>query len=320
MALVAAIFVAVFAIVLGTYWLLIVRPQSKGHTQLKERLRASAQKATKRLGLMKEVERFSTVGPLNSVLNRTKGVSNPLQALLTQAGLKMNVGTFVLASGCLALAVGLLIMWATRLTWLALGCGVFALFVPYFIVRFMATKRLETFEEQFPDAIELISRSLRAGHAFPTGLAMVAEESPQPVGGEFRQVYDQQSFGMPMTEALRGLAERVPLLDARFFVVAVLTQREAGGNLAEILDNLAKVMRDRFRVKRQIRVITAHGRITGWVLSALPPSLALAFMVTAPSHVQMLINDPLGVYMILVALGLQITGTLIIRRLVKIAY
>jgi tight adherence protein B len=179
---------------------------------------------------------------------------------------------------------------------------------------------MRTFEEQFPDAIELIGRALRAGHAFTTGLAIVAEEAPQPVAGEFRLLYDQQNFGMPLGDAMKQFAQRIPLLDARFFVTAVLTQRESGGNLAEILSNLASVIRERFKVKRQVRVISAHGRLTGWVLSGLPPSLAMAFLVTSPNHIMTLVNDPMGVRMIFAALFLQILGTLIIRRLVNIEY
>ncbi len=140
------------------------------------------------------------------------------------------------------------------------------------------------FEEQFPEAIDLLARALRAGHAFTTGLSMVAEEMPEPVGTEFRLAYDRQNFGMPMGEALKSLGERVPLLDARFFVTAVLTQREAGGNLAEVLDNLARVIRERFKVKRQVRVITAHARITGWVLALLPPALGVVLTLLSPEH------------------------------------
>ncbi len=142
---------------------------------------------------------------------------------------------------------------------------------PFIVVRHFRAKRLEKFEEQFPESIELIARALRAGHAFPTGLQMVADEIPEPVGAEFKLVYDRQNFGMPMADALKGMAERVPVLDARFFVTAVLTQRETGGNLSEVLDNLASVIRDRFKVKRQVRVVTAHGRITGWILVSPPP-------------------------------------------------
>src|SRR5262249_10349817 len=145
------------------------------------------------------------------------------------------------ASACLFFAGWLVVAWVTRLTWIGLAVGCLLALVPFMIVRFKATRRIRTFEEQFPEAIDQIARALRAGHAFTTGLALVAEESPQPVAGEFRLVYDQQNFGMPFGDALKELARRVPLLDARFFVTAVMTQRESGGNLAEILGNLANV-------------------------------------------------------------------------------
>jgi tight adherence protein B len=191
---------------------------------------------------------------------------------------------------------------------------------PFMYVKYMKNKRLRKFEEQFPEAIDLIGRALRAGHAFTTGLAMAAEEIPKPVGEEFKLLYDRQNFGMPLPEAMKAFAARVPIIDARFFVTAVLTQRETGGNLGEVLDNLASVIRDRFRVKRQIRVLTAHGRITGWILAGMPPALAAAMMMTTPSHLRMMINDPLGVQMIVGALVLQVIGTLVIRKLVNIPY
>ena len=164
-------------------------------------------------------------------------------------------------------------------------------------------------------------RALRAGHAFTTGLAMAAEEIPAPVGEEFKLLYDRQNFGMPLPDAMKAFAARIPLIDARFFVTAVLTQRETGGNLGEVLDNLASVIRDRFKVKRQVRVLTAHGRITGWILAGTAAGAGLASCSSwRPGHMQMLINDPLGIQMIVVALVLQVIGTLIIRKLVDIPY
>ncbi len=165
-----------------------------------------------------------------------------------------------------------LVKWLTYFTYLGLAAAPFFAMVPYLVVRHMRTRRLEKFEEQFPESIELMARALRAGHTFPTGLQMVAEEMADPVGAEFKLVYDSQNFGMPMSDALKAFAGRIPILDARFFVTAVLTQRETGGNLSEVLDNLASVIRDRFKVKRQVRVVTAHGRITGWILAGLPPA------------------------------------------------
>ena len=143
---------------------------------------------------------------------------------------------------------------------------------------------------------------------------------PDPVGTEFRLAYDRQNFGMPMPDALKALGERVPLLDARFFVTAVLTQRESGGNLSEVLDNLASVIRERFKVKRQVRVVTAHARITGWVLAMLPPALGIILTLLSPGHMSLLWTHPTGIKMVVVALILQVTGTLIIRKLVDVEY
>ncbi len=149
---------------------------------------------------------------------------------------------------------------------------------------------------------------------------MVADEIPDPVGAEFKLLYDRQNFGMPLPDALRDFSERIPLLDARFFATAVLTQREAGGNLSEVLDNLAKVVRERFKVKRQVRVLSAHGRITGWVLVAMPPLTALGFLFVVPDHIKLLVTDPMGVRLVIIALVLQVTGGLVIRKLVNIEY
>ncbi len=129
---------------------------------------------------------------------------------------------------------------------------------------------MNAFEEQFPEALDLLSRALRAGHAFQTAMGMVGDELKEPVGPEFKKTFDQQNYGLPLRDALIQMSERVPLLDVRFFVTAVLIQRETGGNLAEILDNLAHVVRERFKILRQVRVHTAHGRFTAWVLLALP--------------------------------------------------
>jgi tight adherence protein B len=166
----------------------------------------------------------------------------------------------------------------------------------------------------------LLSRALRAGHAFTTALGMVAEELPQPIAGEFRLLYDRQNYGLPLNDALRDFGARIPLLDARFFVTAVLTQRESGGNLSEVLDNLASVIRDRFTVRREIRVKSAHGRITGWILAGLPPALVLVLTVLSPGYLAPLVEDPAGVRMAVVGVSLQIIGTFIIRRIVRIDY
>ena len=190
--------------------------------------------------------------------------------------------------------------------------------LPYAYVRFAANRRFRKLEEQFPQAVDLIAVSLRAGHAFTTGLLMVAEEVADPLGAEFRLLYDQQNYGKPLPDVLKGLADRVPLLDVRIFVTAVLTQRETGGNLAEVLDKLSALIRERFNIRRQVKVVSAHGRMTGWVLVALPPVVALALFFVAPDHVMTLIRDPIGLQLTAGAVVLQVAGTLAIRRIVNI--
>jgi tight adherence protein B len=218
------------------------------------------------------------------------------------------------------MCVALLLRLLTRSPMLALIVGAASMFLPYAFIRYAAAQRLRQFEEQFPEAIDLIARSLRAGHAFTTGLSLVAEEIEEPVKSEFRLLYDLQYYGMPLPNALKNFARRVPILDARFFVTAVLTQREAGGNLSEVLDNLAALIRERFKIKRQVRVVSAHGRITGWVLLCLPPTLAVVLSFIAPTHMRVLIEDPLGVQMAVGAVVLQIIGGLAIRRIVDVEF
>jgi len=191
-------------------------------------------------------------------------------------------------------------------------------FAPLGWLKHRRTSRLKRFEEQFPEALDLLSRSVRAGHAFQTALGTAADELPSPVGPELKKTFDQQNFGLPLRDALNELAERVGLLDVRFFVTAVLIQRETGGNLAEILDNLAHVVRERFKIQRQVRVHTAHGRFTGYVLLALPAFLAVALTILNPEHMQPMFRERMGQEMLIAAMIMQGLGYLWIRKVIKI--
>lgn len=322
MTIVVLTFVVSLGIVLGAYWFFVLRLDQSEGAALRKRLRpeAAQKKIQKEHTLLKPVEQLSTLPQVNTMLEQMGKLTAPLQRDLMHAGLKITVATVLLAAGCLALLTFFIVRAIAFHTPLAMGAGMLMFFVPFMFVRYKKNQRLKKFEEQFPEAIDLIARALRAGHAFTTGLAMTAEEIPAPVGEEFKLLYDRQNFGMPLPEAMRAFAARIPLIDARFFATAVLTQRETGGNLSEVLDNLASVIRERFKVKRQVRVLTAHGRITGWILAGLPPALAAAMMVASPGHMELLINDTLGVQMIIAALTLQVIGTLLIRKLVNIRY
>ena len=316
-------FLGVLAVSLGAYYALILRPEEASHRHLKRRLKVTPRErlqAAAMGGLLKEQERLSDLPILNTLLIQLQRVSIPLQRLINQSGVKMTVGTLLLLCGCSALLFYLLASWLLRMPLLGLLFALLGLYVPLAVMGFLRRRRLIKFEEQFPEAIDLLARALRAGHAFTTGLEMVGQEMDDPVGSEFRLMYDRQNFGMPVPDTLKSFADRVPIIDAKFFATAVLTQRESGGNLSEVLDNLASVIRERFKVKRQVRVISAHGRMTGWVLAALPPCLAIALFVINPSHMMILVRDPLGVQMIAVAVVLQVMGTLIIRKLVNIEY
>jgi tight adherence protein B len=315
----AAVFALVIAIIFGGYWMAIVRPETGERQSIRQRLRAP-RKSRLLKKLEKEQEKLSSVGGVDAVLGRLEGLSTPLQRLISQSGMQMTVGTLVLASVFLGLAVATALMFLVPFRSAALAAGAAASIIPTLVVKRKARKRLEKFEEQFPEAIDLIARALRAGHALPTALQMVADEIPKPVGEEFKLLFEQHSYGLALPEALRSFGDRVPLLDARFFVTAVMTQREMGGNLSEVLDKLSAVIRERFKVKRQVRVISAHGRITGMVLGFLPPATAGILFILSPNHMSLLFNDPLGLYMVAAAIVLQVIGVLAIRKIVDVEY
>lgn len=313
-----AAFVLSLAAVLGAYWTFVVRPEATEKAQLSGRLKTFKVKSAN-ISIEAAPDRLSAIPFLDVLVNTRTGVLAPIERLVIESGLKITVGTLLLMmlfGGAVGFGLG---FWTGRLAVAAVLMLIFGS-IPYIWVKVKRNKRLQTFEEQFPEAVELIARALRAGHAFTTGLGMAADEIKPPVGSEFKRVYDEQNFGMSLVTALRGMALRVPVLDARFFVTAVLTQRESGGNLSEVLDNLANVMRERFKVKRQIRVISAHGRISAWVLSGLAPGLAGVLFLLSPDFMRILWEDPMGLNLVMAAVVLQIIGTIIISRMVKIEY
>jgi tight adherence protein B len=315
-----ATFVTSLVVVLGIYWLFIVLPEDRASRSLRRRLKADRVETPGGSTLTRKAARFSAMQGLDGLLGRAGGVLNPLRSTVERSGLPISVELLLLATFVAGLLAYLVTLLVSSRQWLSVVVALGAAALPYIGVRVAEGRRVQQFEDQFPQAIDLIASSLRAGHAFTTGVLMVADEVADPLGAEFRLLYDQQNYGMPVPDALKAFARRVPLLDARLFITAVLTQREAGGNLAEVLDNLSSVIRERSRVKRQVRVASAHGRITGWVLSAMPPILAGVVTVVAPEHMQTFVNDPIGVRMIIAALVLQVIGTLAIRRIVDVEF
>jgi tight adherence protein B len=241
-----------------------------------------------------------------------------LQRFLEQAGAQVNVGGLLLLSAATAV-IGLALGAALELPGPMLVltiCGI--ALVPVAVMAVLRHRRLSAFEEQFPDAIELLARAVRAGHAFTTGFELIASEMPQPLAGEFRITYDQQNLGLPLREALDGFATRVPLPDVAIFVSALQIQRETGGNLAEILEKLAYVMRERFKLYRQVRVYTAEGRMSLYFLTLAPPVTAFLLFILNREYVMPLVTDPLGLKMTWAGVVLLVLGYLVIKKITSI--
>jgi tight adherence protein B len=241
-----------------------------------------------------------------------------LSRLIEQSGVQTSPAAIIVISVLVAGAAALICATFVRLPYAPLAAGLLGVAAPTLWLTHRRSVRIKKFEEMFPEALDLLSRAIRAGHAFQTAMGMVAEELHAPVGPEFKKTFDQQNFGLPLRDALNELAERVDLLDVKFFVTAVLIQRDTGGNLAEILDNLAHVVRERFKIRRQVRVHTAHGRFTGYVLLALPAGLAVMLSFQNPEAMETLFKERLGQMMVMGALILQTIGYFWIRKVIKI--
>ncbi|MFY9905207.1 MAG: type II secretion system F family protein [Terriglobales bacterium] len=262
-------------------------------------------------------EVLSRIPAFDSFLRRSDRVS-ALQKVLAQGHVDVRAGNFLMlcAASALLLAVIAYIAGGNIIfAWVGVVLG---FFLPYAYASHMRKKRFQKFEEKFPEAIDTLARAVRAGHAFTTALEMIANEVSEPVAGEFRQLFEEQKFGLPVRDALLNLADRIPLVDVKFFVTAVMLQRETGGNLAEILDNLSYVIRERFKILRQVRVHTAQGRLTMVLLMALPPTVVVVMYVLNRGFIMPLFIDPIGHALIVAGITMQTLGYFFIRRIIRI--
>ncbi len=313
--------VLVFFVVLIVFSLpLVVGAGQRGRGIL--RRLAAIENARKRghsspdLELMRD-ELLSGVPLLHRLLLRWS-VGRRLRTLLEQAGMEIKPGKLLLLMGVLALGTNVLVDWWSGIALLGLLAGVAVGLLPLAIVSIKRQRRLRAFERHFPEAIDLLGRAVRSGHAFSTGVELVGKELPEPVAGEFRATFEEQNLGLPLREALLNLAQRVPLIDVRFFVTALLIQKETGGNLGEILDNLSLTIRERFKILGEVRVRTAQGRLTAAILIALPPLVLLLLRNINPDYVRLLFEDTWGIYMLMVAIVLQLIGSVILWKIVHI--
>lgn len=315
-----AIALLVFLVVtLAAFAALSLFDQRKSRARtLRDRLSSSQKpdEAPVDVALLRD-EMLSRIPAFDTLLRRSERVTI-LQKMLSQGEVNVRAGNFLLFCLVSSVVFGLAFMLAggnPLFGWAGLVLG---FFIPYAYASHRRAKRFQRFEEKFPEAIDTLARAVRAGHAFTTALELIASEVSEPVAGEFRQLFEEQKFGLPVRDALMNLAERIPLVDVKFFVTAVMLQRETGGNLAEILDNLSYVIRERFKILRQVRVHTAQGRLTMVLLMALPPTIVVVMLVMNPGFIQPLFTDPLGHALIVGGITLQTLGYFVIRKIIRI--
>lgn len=310
------IFVAVVMAIEGGF---IAWNSSRGPeaARIKRRLQAMSKHGdVQRASMIKQ--RVLSKSPQLQALLENMHFSVGIDSWLVQSGLGWTVAYLLGMTGLAALlALGVCLYLGLAWHYCVLAMAGAAL-VPLLWVRHKRGERLRKFESQLPDALDMMGRALRAGHAFPTALKMVGEEMSAPLADEFRAVFDEVNFGIAMQDALNSLAARVPVTDLRFFVIAVVIQRETGGNLAELLANISSIMRDRIKLFQQVRVLSAEGKMSAWILSMLPFGAALMIQITNPTFLAILFTDPLGQKMVAGALGMMGLGVLAMRRIINI--
>lgn len=268
------------------------------------------------LSLLRE-EMLSEVPLINRWLQRIDLFPN-VRAVLAQSGMKWTLAGLLMKCAAAGAAAGAAIYLRTRIWPFALALGAVAALVPYLYVLFRRGRRFDAFEEKLPEALELMVRALRAGYGLMAAIEMAGREMPEPIGGELKKCFEEQNFGLDFRQAMLNLAARVPIHDLQLIITAVLIQKESGGNLAEILEKVAYVIRERFRIKRQIRVHTAQGRLTGIILSALPVAVGVGIYIMNPEHMAKLWQHPTGVKLIYAATGMTLLGGLVIHKIVQI--
>src|SRR5581483_7596389 len=264
--------------------------------------------------ILKE-ESFSSTPWLDDLIRRLP-FSTPLSLLIRQAGKEWKVGSVLL--GCLGL--GLLAWWLASLMIgsFSVLLAIAAALTPIALLYVLREQRFRKFDQQVPEAVDLMSRGLRAGHSIAAVLEMVGTEIADPLGAEFKALHKEQTLGLPMRDAMMNLVERMPRDDMRFIATAVLLQKESGGNLAQILDKTASLVRERARLRGQLRIYTAQGRITGWILCFAPFGMFAFISIVNKNYTKVLFSEPLGVRMVEVALALMFLGVLVIRKIIDI--
>jgi tight adherence protein B len=273
-------------------------------------------RTSERISILKQ-RRFSRHELFDRLLHRV-GIAHRIDQLLVQSGMKWSLEQFLMWSGAAILAAAFVVAQWTLPMALRLGLPPLFGLVPLFLVRRARTRRLVRIEEQLPEAADFIARALRAGHSFSNVLQIVGNELPDPLSSEFRIVREEINYGVSMSEALHNMAGRIPLTDLRYLIIAVLIQRETGGNLAEILGNISHIIRGRLKLAAQVRVLSAEGRMSAWVMGLLPFAVGGMMLISSPDYISILWTDPLGITLLWIALGMIVAGVVWLRKVIRI--
>jgi tight adherence protein B len=313
--IIGAVFLGVVALVIGVA--VFFRDQER--SQMEDRLSAITGKGDKLdPNNLTELTQLLSKDRNKSALDVLLSNWVNLSLLFDQAEVQMSVASFLMVSAGLAVGSGLLLGFAGLNVALAPLVGLMFGSLPFCWLLFRRKRRLKKFAAQLPEALELIARALRAGHSLAAGFHLVSQEGSDPIASEFGRVFEEQNLGIPFEEALFNLSERVPNLDLKFFVTAIVLQRQTGGDLAEILDKIGRLVRERFAIWGQVQALTGEGRLSGIVLLALPPLLFVTVYRMNPDYLSLLFTDELGKKMLIGGIVMQLIGALVIRKIVNI--
>lgn len=310
--------ILIFLAVVAGFVALVVHRGGESTRQLQKRLVTLGQKSREgpKVEVMRD-SRYSSIAVVDKAL-RSINLGQRLELLLYQSGMTMRVGALLLLIAGFGMGGYFLGIMVTHRVLPGLMFMALTAPLPYWYVKFKKGQRMKAFSEEFPDALDLLVSALRAGLSFSAAMQIVAEESPEPVRGEFAVAVEEQSLGLEFRETMMNLTRRVDSLDLRFFVTAVILQRDTGGNLAEILENTSKLIRDRFRILGDIKTFTAQGRLTGGILLCLPLGISAFMFVMTPDYFKPMIENESGRVALYFAGFLQVLGALIIRKIVAI--
>ncbi|MEX0819519.1 MAG: type II secretion system F family protein [Pirellulaceae bacterium] len=314
--IIAAVFVAVVTLIAAVGAVLA----STSATQAEDRLDALTGARGSSTGKGKEVTSLlaSTADDGKTAAVEFLNRFGDIQRFLSQANVSITASQFLASTLGLA-AIGALIIFGLQLPFFFAPLSAATLgALPFGFVFIARKRRIGAFAKQLPDALELLSRALRAGHSLAAGINLVGDEMSQPIAGEFARCYEEQNLGIPLEEALEGMTERVPNLDLRFFATAIILQRQTGGDLAEILDKIGHLVRERFQIFGQIQALTGEGRLSGIVLLALPPVLFVVMYRLNPDYVMVLFTDEIGKMMLTGAVFMQLAGAFVIKKIINI--